>query len=139
MFIFGFEAPSLCSLCNLEDETPFHLLFDSHIEKSLWTQLENCFSDDFKLFTLMPNTNLIGIFNDSLIAENASLMNHILLIIKLHVFKSRENHSLYLHYIIANRHTVKTFEKRIASVRDHKFTKIICHILLGPIFLCSFF
>ena len=43
------------------------------------------------------------------------------------------------HYIIASIRTVKTFEKRIASVRDHKFTKIICHILLGPIFLCSFF
>ena len=119
-FFFGFEAPSLCSLCNLEDETPFHLLFDSHIKKSLWTHLENCFSDDFTLLTLMPNTDLIVIFNNSLIAENASLMNHILLIIKLHVFKSHENHSLYLHYIIANRHTVKTFEKRIASVTKRK-------------------
>ena len=50
--------------------------------------VRNYFSHDFRLCTLMPQTALFGIFNDSSIAENISLINDILLIFKLHVYKS---------------------------------------------------
>ena len=61
---------------------------------------------------------LFGLFNDSVIAENFSLINQILLIFKLYINKSTKKHSLNLYYIIANMRTVKTLEKRIASVSD---------------------
>ena len=61
---------------------------------------------------------LFGLFNDSAIAENFSLITQILLIFKLYINKSTKKHSLNLYYIIANMRTVKTLEKRIASVSD---------------------
>ena len=61
---------------------------------------------------------LFGLFNDSAIAENFSLINQILLIFKLYINKSTKKRSLNLYYIIANMRTVKTLEKRIASVSD---------------------
>ena len=58
--------------------------------KSLWTHLDNYFSDDVRLPTLTSQTVLFVIFNDSSFDENVSLINHILLIFKLHVYKSRK-------------------------------------------------
>ena len=86
--------------------------------QSLWTQLGSYFSDDFRLPTLSLQSALFGLFNDSAIAENVSLINHILLIFKLCINKSTKKHSLNLNYIIANIRIVKTLEKRIASVSD---------------------
>ena len=36
-----------------------------HTVKSLWTQLDNYFLDDFRLPTLFSQTALFGIFNES--------------------------------------------------------------------------
>ena len=46
-----------------------NLSFDFHTVKSIWTQLDNCFPDDFRLLTLTPQTFLFEILNDSSIAE----------------------------------------------------------------------
>ena len=54
LFSFGFEASSLCLLCNFEDETPLQILFDCYVGKSLWSQLQKHFSDDFRIHTLTP-------------------------------------------------------------------------------------
>ena len=35
-FIFGFEASSLCSLCNLADETPYNTCYSTAILRSLY-------------------------------------------------------------------------------------------------------
>ena len=61
---------------------------------------------------------LFGLFNDSAIAENFSLINQILLILKLYINKSTKKYSLNLYHIIANIRTLKTLGKRIASVSD---------------------
>ena len=87
MFSFGFKASSLCSFCNSEDETPLHLFFNCHIVKSFWTQLDNYFSHDFRLRTLTPQAALLGMFNDSSINENISLINNRVLKFKLNVYK----------------------------------------------------
>ena len=118
-FLFlDLKRPRFCLSCNLEDETPLHLFFDCHTVQSLWTQLGSYFSDDFRLPTLSLQSALFGLFNDNAIAENVSLINHILLIFKLCINKSTKKHSLNLNYIIANIRIVKTLEKRIASVSD---------------------
>ena len=91
LFICGFEESSLCLFSNLEDKTPLHLFFDCHTAKFKWIQLDNYFSNDFTLLTLTPQTALFEIFNNSSIAENVPLINHILLIFKLHVYKCSKN------------------------------------------------
>ena len=120
MFIFGSEASSLCLLCNLKDETALYRFFDCHIVQSILTQLDIYFSDDSTLTTLAPQTALFEIFNDRSIAENFSLINHILLTFRLQVYNSCKKHSLNLHSIIVNKRKVKTLEKRITSVSDRK-------------------
>ena len=52
--------------------------------------------------------------------ENDSLINHVFLLFKLQVYRSRKNHSLNLYYIYTNIRTVETLDKRIASVGDRK-------------------
>lgn len=94
------------------------IITSCNIVKCLWTQLDNYFSDDFRLPSLTPQTALFGIFSNISLAENASLLNHLLLIFKLyhHYLKLSPN----LHYIIATIRIVKILKKRIASVSDTK-------------------
>ena len=99
----------------------FCLFSDCHTVKSLWAQFDNYLSHDFRLPTLTPQTALFRIFNDSSIAENVSLINHTLLIFKLHIYKSRKNHLLNLHYIIANIRIYLTI-----AIRNGLLQKINC-------------
>ena len=64
--------------------------------------------------------------NDSIFKNNKVFINHILLIFKLYVFKSREKKFINLNNLIAEIRKVKTIEKEIAltnSMKTIAFTK----------------
>ena len=52
---------------------------------------DNYFSGNFRLPTIPSQTGLFGVFNNSSIAENLSLKNHIVFIFKLHTYKFYSN------------------------------------------------
>ena len=58
-FLGEFETSSFCTFCNLGNKMPFHLFFDYHVLKSLWTELDNHFSDEFRVPTLTPQTGYL--------------------------------------------------------------------------------
>ena len=99
--------------------------------KHLWTcfsisilwSLDGYFSNDFRLPTLTPQNFLFEISNGSSIAENVSLLNHVLLIFKVHLYKFCKNtfveSELYYHQYTYS-YIWKIFEKKIAPVSDRK-------------------
>ena len=109
LYISGITKSSLCSYCNTNDETPIHLFCECNSTKSLWLQLNRHFHSDLKFPELTPQTAIVGIFNDSV--SNIHLINHILLLFKLYIYKSRNKHRLNIHELLANILNIKKLEK----------------------------
>ena len=113
LYLFGITKSSQCSYCNTNDETPIHLFCECNSTKSLWLQLNRHFHSDLKFPELTPQTAIVGIFNDSV--SNIHLINHILLLFKLYIYKSRNKHRLNIHELLANILNIKKLEKVTAS------------------------
>ena len=90
LYLSGITKSPLCSYCNTNDETPIHLFCECNSTKSLWLQLNRRFHSDLKFPELTPQTAIVDIFNDSV--SNIHLVNHILLLFKLYIYKSRNKH-----------------------------------------------
>ena len=67
------------------------------------------FPSDLKFPELTPQTTILGIFNDSV--SNIHLINHILLLFKLYIYKSRNKHRLNINELLANILNIKKLEK----------------------------
>ena len=76
-------------------KTPIHLFCECNSTKSLWLQLNRHFHSDLMFPELTPETAIVGIFSDSV--SNIHLINHILLLFKLYIYKCRSKHRLNLH------------------------------------------
>ena len=59
---------------------------------------------------LTPQTAILGLFNDDSVS-NIHLINHILLLFKLYIYKSRNKHRLNIHELLANILNIKKLEK----------------------------
>ena len=72
----GIKVSLPCSFCNLYDETPFHIFYEC---ETVLNASGRTYSNAFNLIlpTLTPQSGIFGI------------TNHILLIFKLYVYKSR--------------------------------------------------
>ena len=130
LYTFGIKPSQLCSFCNLYDETPLHVFYECNAVKCLWADLVQCFQNNLILPTLTPQAAILGIpesaSNYSIFKNNKVFINHILLIFKLYVFKSREKKFMNLNNLIAAIRKVKTIEKEIAltnSMKSMAFTK----------------
>ena len=109
LYLSGKTKSPLCSYCNTNDETPIHLFCECNSTKSLWIQLNRPFHSDLKFPELTPKTAIVGVFNDSV--SNIHLVNHILLLFILYIYKSRNKHRLNIHELLANILNIKKLEK----------------------------
>ena len=89
---FGIKPSLLHSFCNLYNETPFHIFYECDCVECLWLDLVQCFENSIILPTLTPQTAIFGIDSTGNDFINKAFINHILLIFKLYVYKSREKH-----------------------------------------------
>ena len=112
LYLSGKTKNPLCSYCNTNDETPIHLFCECNSTKSLWLQLNRRFHSDLKFLELTPQTAIVGIFNDSV--SNIHLINHILLLFKLYIYKSRNKNRLNINELLANILNIKKLRKVIA-------------------------
>ena len=137
---FGIKPSSLCLFCNFYDKTSFHIFYERDHVKCLWWDLVQCFQNSLILPTLTPQTAIFGILDfasdDSIFKNNKVFINHILLIFKLCLYKSREKNFINLNNLIAAIWKVKRLEKEAVlttSMKAITFTKkwyIINNILL---------
>ena len=108
LYLVGITKSPLCSYCNTNDETPIHLFCECNSTKSLWLQLNRHFHSDLKFPELTPQTAILGIFNDSV--SNIHLINHILLLFKLYIYRSRNKYRLNINEHLANILNIKKLE-----------------------------
>ena len=90
LFTFGKIKTPLCSFCYSYDEAINHIFLECTCVKQLWNHLRLFLTNDISFPILTPQTAIFGFINGM---ENSvyKIKNHILLIFKLHVYKSRES------------------------------------------------
>ena len=86
LYLSRITKSPLCPYCNTNDETPILLFCECNSTKSLWLQLHRYFHSDLTFPVLIPQTAILGIFNDSV--SNIHLLNYILLLFKLYIYIS---------------------------------------------------
>ena len=113
LHIFGIKWSPLCSFCNLRDKTPY----ERDRIKSLWSDLVQYFQNSLVLPTLTPQTSIFGFLD---FKKNKLLINHILLIFKLYVYRSRGKQFIHISNLIAEIKSAKAIEKVIATSNSKK-------------------
>ena len=111
------NVSSLCSYCVEEPENPIYLFHSCTKTTFPWTQLQFSFQNVLMIPPIAPHSTLFG-FPDHEV--NYHLINHILLIFKYYVYKTRENESLDLKVLKKNIHKIKNDEKQISLNKPEK-------------------
>ena len=113
-FTFGKIKAPLCSFCHSYDETIKHIFLECICVKQLWNHLRLFLMNDISVPILTPQTAIFGFING---IENSvyKIINHVLLIFKLHVYQSRERGTLELSRLMNEIKKVKLQEKKIAQ------------------------
>ena len=89
LFVFQLENTPLSSFCNKEEETTLHIFNECTSVIYLWPQLATLFENNLILWALTPQTILLELWNDDT-NHDEPIINHVLLIFKLHVHNSTE-------------------------------------------------
>ena len=116
LFLFGNAISSKCSFCNSYDETTIHLLSGCVKTQALWLDLKSFFRNDFNLPLLTPQTAIFGF--DDIDEKIFEISNHLLLIYKFNIYKSREKNALSVKTLLKDILKVKKNEKCLAN--SHK-------------------
>ena len=74
LFKFRIVSRSLCSFCNSEDETPFHIFQDCTHTENLWNQLQTYTSENRVIPCLTPQSAMFGFIDTQ--HENRVILNH---------------------------------------------------------------
>ena len=119
---FGLIQTSLCSFCNVYDETFSHLFCHCNVVLSLWSQFCYFLGNDLGLPSLTLQTATFGFFNwpDN---ENYLLANHLLLLFKFHVYKNRDQHILNIIKLINDVRKVKRIEHQVSLDNPKKLDR----------------
>ena len=119
LYILGIKLPALCSFCNLCDETPLHIFYECYSIKCSWLDLVHFFQNSLVLLILKLQTAISGFLDstnsDYIFKKNELLINDILLIFKLYVYRSREKQFLHINNLIVEIKSAKAIEKLIAT------------------------
>ena len=109
LYLFGITKGLLCFNCNTYDEAPIHFFCECSSTKYLWLQLNRHLHSDLTFPVLTSQTTILGLFNDSV--SNVALINHILLLFKLYIYKSRIKHRVNINDLLENNVKIKKLEK----------------------------
>ena len=109
LHLLGITKSPLCSYCNTYDETSIRLFCKCNSTKYLRIQLNRHFHSNLTFPVLTPQTVILGLFNDSV--SNIHLINHIVLLFKLYIYKSRNKHRININELLANIFNIKKLEK----------------------------
>ena len=92
LHLFETTKSPLCSYCDKYDETPIHLFSECDSTICLWLKLKKHFHCVLTFPVLTPQTTILDLFHDS--TSNLRLVNDIMLLFKLYIYKSRNEHWL---------------------------------------------
>ena len=100
-----------------------YIFHDCIYVKSLWEKLITKFQNDIILPSFTPQAAaILGLTNE---ANNIfNLLNHILLIFKYYVYRSREKHIFNIYILIDNIIEIKKKEKQISLASKNKWCMV---------------
>ena len=120
LFTFGLSNTPQCSFCNTNEETSIHIFSECNFVIALWEQLQRFFEPDLTLPKLIPQTAMFGFLDQ---CNNIYLINHILLIFKLYVYKSRTSQKLNFSDLLRSIKKFKRTKKLLFSNNGNKKEK----------------
>ena len=97
-------------------------IFRMHMIPQLWNRLRSFLTNDISFPILTPQTAIFG-FSNGIENNVYKITNHILLIFKLHVYKSRERSTLEASRLIKEIKKVKPLEKNSAQSHVRKLER----------------
>ena len=89
LFVFGLSAASSCSFCNFFVENITHRFCDCTITQCLWKKLHLKLKDNITILQLTSQAAIFSLLEAD--CQSYLIQNHILLISKLYICKSRKN------------------------------------------------
>ena len=111
---------SLCSYCNVEDETTVHLFSGCVFVRGVWGEVQNYFRNKIILSDLNPQSAILGWYQEKTLC---TLKNQILLIFKMVVYKERENGNCSLNRVLNRVKMVRAIEYGIHTNSDYNRNK----------------
>ena len=110
LFIRGLTDSKICPFCNIEEETIIHLFANCPITVNLWGDLQVYYENILYLPNLTPQSAFLGFWK---LNENSKIINHILLIFKITIYRSREKQKCKLELILNTINKIRHIEKQI--------------------------
>ena len=118
LYQFGKKVPSLLFLHGRTHRIHGIHHFQSCINTNFfWKQLQHSFQYVLITPPITPQSAIFGFIDHKVYCH---LINHILLIFKYYVYKTRENSSLDLKVLKRNIHNIKNIEKQISLNKPEK-------------------
>ena len=118
IFSFGIFETSQCPFCNQNKETIEHLFCHCFLVKALWNGLNTFFENQLSLYDLMPQAAFSGFMEKNL--DNSILQNHLLLVFKIYLYKSRSYGFVCLKSLLLEIKKINCLEKKIAEANANK-------------------
>ena len=121
LFKFGKVESPLCSFCNLNGETPYHLFYECSHTNYSWNQLRYFLSNSLNILPLTQRNVIFGLINQK---EKFLIINHLLSISKLYTYNSRSSGKLnigYLKTIIYKTKNIESEASKTAIIRKQKY------------------
>ena len=120
LHLFGKSETSQCSYCKSSDEVVSHLFGKCNFAKRLWQELNIFFNGHIVLPIITPQVANFGFFGE---IENKILINHVLLLFKHYIYRSREAGVLDINNLIKYIYKVKKIEKQLSfsSVKKNEY------------------
>ena len=112
LFLFGKSTVSTCSFCSNADEDLLHLFANCHQTVSLWASLKLALLPYLVLPELEERFALLGFYEA--LPSKFKLINHILLLFKIYLYKSRDSGFLRIDGIMSKIRETAKLELAIA-------------------------
>ena len=105
------------SFCKVEEETIIHLFANCQVIRYLWSELQLHYNRNLSLPNLTPQSAFLGFIE---INENIIIVNHILLIFKMTIYRSRRKQRCILQLILNMIDRIYNTEKQITFLDPRK-------------------
>ena len=112
-FLFGISETSQHSFCDQNNETIEPLFCHCFVTKALWNGLKTFFENHLSLYDLTPQAAFFRFTEKHL--DDTILHNHLLLVFKIYLYKSRSYGFVSLKSLILEIKKINRLEKKIAE------------------------
>ena len=113
LFLSALSETSYSTFCNAENEDTSHLFYDCPQTRGLWLALKNVFDTILPLPDLTTKHALLGFFDHD--RENCMIVNHILLIFKIFIYRQRGSGILSIDNLLTKIKDIAILEINVAN------------------------